>query len=308
MLFSIDHGNCAIKTKSDSFIAGLAEYSVRPPLAEHIIEYEGKFWTLTGSRITYKRDKTNDDRFFILTLFAIARELASLGETMPFTEINLAVGLPPEHYSSLKDKFSAYFRRNGVKFTYNGVPICLSISRVFVYPQAYAAVIPQSSRLLDSQRLFIIDIGGYTTDVLLLRKGKPDLQFCRSLELGVITMNNEIIGRASALHDIKIEEEHIISVIQGHDTILPNDVKKTIREAAGRHSDMILDKLRELHVDLRSNPAIFVGGGAALFRSHIENSPMVVSADFVMDHRANAIGYDILATAQLQRTATNGAQ
>ena len=37
--------------------------------------------------------------------------------------------------------------------------------------------------------MFIVDIGGYTTDVLLLRNGKPDLQFCRSLESGVITMN-----------------------------------------------------------------------------------------------------------------------
>jgi plasmid segregation protein ParM len=26
--------------------------------------------------------------------------------------------------------------------------------------------------------MFVIDIGGYTTDVLLLRNGKPDLQFC----------------------------------------------------------------------------------------------------------------------------------
>lgn len=33
------------------------------------------------------------------------------------------------------------------------------------------------------------DIGGYTTDVLLLKNGKTDLQFCRSLETGIITMN-----------------------------------------------------------------------------------------------------------------------
>jgi len=305
MLFSIDHGNYAIKTPSDSFIAGLTEYSVRPPLAEHVIEYEGRFWTLTGSRITYMRDKTKDDRYFILTLFAIARELSSQGELPPYADVDLAVGLPPEHYSVLRDKFAGYFKRSGVKFVYNGTPLCLSIRRVFVYPQAYAAVVPQSRLLLNTPRLFVIDIGGYTTDVLLLCGGKPDLQFCRSLELGVITMNNDIIGKVGALHDMKIEDEHIAAVIQGRETILPADVIATIRETAARHADTILNKLRELQVDLRSNPAIFIGGGAVLFRDFIEASPMVVRADYVLDPRANAIGFGMLAAAQLQKLAAN---
>jgi len=306
MLFSIDHGNYAVKTQCDSFIAGLAEYSVRPPLAEHVIEYEGRFWTLTGSRIAYMRDKTKDDRYFILTLFAIARELCSQGGLPPYLDADLAVGLPPEHYSVLKDKFARYFKRQGVKFVYNNTPVCLTVSHVFVYPQAYAAVVPQSRLLLNTPRLFVIDIGGYTTDVLLLCGGKPDLRFCRSLELGVITMNNDIIGKIGALHDMKIEDEHIAAVIQGRETILPPDVTATIREGTTHHADTILNKLRELQVDLRSNPAIFIGGGAVLFKDSIETSPMVVKAEFVLDSKANAIGFAMLAGAQLQKLYTSG--
>jgi plasmid segregation protein ParM len=306
MLFAIDHGNYAIKTQSDCFVAGLTEHSVRPPLAEHVIEYEGSFWTLTGTRISYMRDKTKDPRYFILSLFAIARELTANGDATPFAEVDLAVGLPPEHYSALKDRFMAYFRKQGVKFVYNNTPFCLTIRRVMVYPQAYAAVVPQGRLLINTPRMFIVDIGGYTTDVLLLRNSKPDLQFCRSLELGVITMNNAIIGRVSALHDMKIEEDHICSVIKGEETILPEDVKKTIRDAAAHHSDTILDKLRELQVDLRSNPVTFIGGGAALFREYIQNSSMVARADFILDSKANAIGYGMLAAAQLQKSFMSG--
>lgn len=306
MLFAIDHGNYAIKTPTDSFIAGLVEYSVRPPLAEYVIEYEGSFWTLTGSRIPTMRDKTKDDRYFILTLFAVARELSSRGEMPPYADIDLAVGLPPEHFSALKDKYTGYFKRSGVKFVYNGMPICITVRRVFVYPQAYAAVVPQSRMLQSTQRMFIVDIGGYTTDVLLLRNGKPDLEFCRSLELGVITMNNDIIGKVSAQHDMKVEDDHITAVIQGQETILPEDVKATICEAAVRHADMILTKLRELQVDLRSNPVIFVGGGATLFRPYIERSAMVVKAEFISDPKANAIGYNMLASAQLQKLLASG--
>jgi plasmid segregation protein ParM len=306
MLFSIDHGNYAVKSRGRCFIAGLAEYSICPPLAEHVIEYGGSFWTLTGSRISYMRDKTKDDRYFILTLFAVTMELSAVIEPLPNADIDLAVGLPPEHFSALKDKYAAYFKREGVKFTYNGIPFRLTIRRVFVYPQAYAAVVPMSRSLLGMQRVFIVDIGGYTTDVLLLRNAKPDLQFCRSLELGVITMNNGIIGKVGALHDMKIEEEHIIAVIQGQETILPDDVKHTIRESASRHADTILDKLRELQVDLRSNPVIFIGGGAALFKEYIANSPMVAKADFIPDPKANAIGYDMLAAAHIQKISSAG--
>jgi len=165
MLVAIDHGNCAIKTVLDSFTSGLSEYTVQPPLAADTIAWDGKFWTLTESRLAYMRDKSKDNHFFILSLFAIARELKEQGELPSEADIDLAVGLPPEHFSALKDKFAKYFKRDDVKFTYNGTPICLNIRRVFVYPQAYAAVVPQSRLLITTPRLFIIDIGGYTTDV-----------------------------------------------------------------------------------------------------------------------------------------------
>ena len=120
MLFSLDHGNCAIKSMSDSFISGLSEHSVQPPLASDIIEYEDRFWTLSGNRIAYMQDKSKDDRFFILTLFAIARELKSHEDMHGYAEIDLAAGLPPEHYSALKDKFTKYLLRDSVRFRYNG--------------------------------------------------------------------------------------------------------------------------------------------------------------------------------------------
>ena len=178
------------------------------------------------------------------------------------------------------------------------------IGNVFVYPQAYAAIAPQKSQLNHHLRVFLVDIGGYTTDVLLLRNGKPDMQFCRSLEMGVITMNNDIIRRVGALHDMRIEDEHISAVLSGKMTILPEDVKATIQEAAGYHAKDILDKLRELQVDLRSNPAVFIGGGSILYRSYLEKSPMVASATFVDDPHANAVGYHAMAEAQMSLKGT----
>ena len=300
MLIAIDHGNHACKSVHFNFVSGLAQHSVRPPMADEVLEYNGEFWTLSGQRLPYRRDKTRDESFFILTLFAIAKELAYAGPLPSAEKVDLAVGLPPEHYGLLKDKFRDYFKRNqSVQFIYNDKPITIMIRDVFVSPQAFAAIAPQKSQLKHHLRLFLVDIGGYTTDVLLLRQGKPDMQFCRSLETGVITMNNDIIRRVGALHDMQIEDEHISAVLAGKETILPEEVKDTIRKSAEQHAINILNQLRELKVDLRSNPAVFIGGGSALFRDYLEKSPLVASASFVESVNANAIGYQAMAEGQL---------
>ena len=99
MLFPVDHGNSSIKTVNFVFSSGLADYPIRPPVDTDILEYGGKYWTLSGKRISYMRDKTKDDRYFILTLFAIAKELQKSDTMSPMVETDLAVGLPPEHYA-----------------------------------------------------------------------------------------------------------------------------------------------------------------------------------------------------------------
>ena len=302
MLVGVDHGNYGVKTPSVDFISGLAEHTVRPPLTDEILEYQGRYWTLSGRRVSYMRDKTQDERFFLLTLFAVAKEMDLRGEHSPMEKIQLAVGLPPEHYGLLRDRFADYFKDRGViEFRYCDRPYRIFIDQVMVFPQAYAAVVPKSSMIVNTVRVFIVDIGGYTTDVLLLRNGKPDLQFCRSLETGIITMNNEIIRKVGALHDMRIEDEHIAAVLEGKEIYLPDDIKATIREETAHHAKDILDQLREMQVDLRANPSIFIGGGGVLLKPYFLKSPQVIKADFIEDIHSNAIGYEMLAGIQMKR-------
>lgn len=79
MIIAIDHGNYAIKTVNHSFIAGVSEHTVKPPIADEILEYDGKYWTLTGNRLSYMRDKTQDERYFILTLLLLRKSWKKRG-------------------------------------------------------------------------------------------------------------------------------------------------------------------------------------------------------------------------------------
>lgn len=127
MLIAIDHGNYAVKTPHFSFISGLTEHTVKPPMAEEVLEYNGKYWSLTGQRLPYMRDKTRDDRYFILSLFAIAKELSAAGANTAFEQIDLAVGLPPEHYGMLRERFAQYFRRFGTVNFAEPAPVSVKI-------------------------------------------------------------------------------------------------------------------------------------------------------------------------------------
>lgn len=78
MLISIDHGNKQIKTVHKTFTSGLCESDSRPPFGRDVLFYNGKYYTLSDQRIPYMRDKTADERFSILTLFAIGFDSSSI--------------------------------------------------------------------------------------------------------------------------------------------------------------------------------------------------------------------------------------
>lgn len=295
-IIAVDHGNSKIKTEHYEFTSGVQEYPAPPPLQAEYIMYGGTYWALTEKRIPYNMDKTRDDQFFILTLFAIGMELQHAGLVQPNQDVILAVGLPPEHYSNLKKKFADYFTRGSVTFSYGNIEYNIRISKVMVFPQAYAAVVQKASELKTMALCYVVDIGGFTTDVMLFEESKPDLHVCRSLEYGVIDMCNIITGHINTKYGFQLAEKQIIAAIQGKpNKALSPDVQKEIQDEAQRYIKMIIDSLREHKVELKATPAIFVGGGSILFKDYISQSPMIASADFEPNPKANAIGYKLLS-------------
>ena len=95
---AVDHGNRNMKTCSQVFTTGLTIQDKKPARGEKFLFYEGKYYVLSENRIPYQRDKTQDDRFFILTLFAIVKELEENPQIQPedVIQVDLPIGLPPK--------------------------------------------------------------------------------------------------------------------------------------------------------------------------------------------------------------------
>ena len=298
-VIAVDTGNRLIKTPHYVFNSGIVRHGKRPPaIKTDMLCFDGEYYTITQKRNPYLKDKTTDDTYFLLTLFAIGKELSHNGgqPAADREQIFLAVGLPPSHLPIYKDSFAQYFISKGrnVNFEYNGKLFSIEISRVTVYPQGFCAVAELLGRIKDYPRSYIVDIGGYTTDVVLLANGKPDMSFCHSFNFGVIHMDNEVKRVISAQYDVELEDAHIESSLMGN-TTLPEEIRRAIEHEAGVYADELVRNLKEKGVDPTINMLLFVGGGSELFRNVLSKScPISI---FQTNVCANAIGYAKMTSA-----------
>lgn len=295
LIIGVDHGNKQMKTVNClPFISGLKESGTKP-FGKDIMVYQDRFYMLSNQRIPYKKDKTEDEKFFMLTLFAIAKELEARNcFTKNILPVGLAIGLPPAYFGALYESFTEYFARGMVTFRYKEKEQSIFLKDVKCYPQAYAAAVTILSELLTYAKAMIVDIGGFTADYLLMRYGKADLSVCDSPENGIILLYNQIIAKINAEFDILLDEADIDEILGGNVTVHSKELVAVVLSMANDFVDNLFNSLRERMLDLKSGVVVFVGGGGIRLRKVIENSGKIGKAFFVEDISANAKGYEIL--------------
>lgn len=300
-IIAIDTGNKQIKTEHMSFVSGIttdANVSLAP--ADEVFKINGRTYGLTRDRQPYLRDKTIDDRYYNLTLLGIVKEL-ELEEKLSGAEhdrekiydVHLLVGLPPIHMkdSTLRNRFVAYFKSNDVvKVVFKGKTWNISIKKVSVYAQCFAALMLDYNSFKDEPRAIGIDIGGFTADYLTIRKGRIDANASDSLENGVIILYQRI-KKAALARDYIIEEEDIDDVLKGTPNKLDYSIVKIIKTETESFVNDFLSSFREYQIDLRNQYVIFLGGASLILKPYLEKHPLIKRCKFIEDINANAEGY-----------------
>lgn len=299
---AIDHGNRNIKTVHTVFTTGISESDISPGRGIDYLEYNGKFYVPSNRRIPYQRDKTADQRFFLLTLLGIAKELELNPniEKGDLIQVQMPIGLPPKHFAELYDKYETFFRGTGemIQFNYKQKEYHVTITDVMAFPQDYAAIMLQHREIRTYPKVVGVDIGGFTTDYLMFRSGIEDMEICDSMETGIISLYNRIMARMRADYDVLLEEADIDSIIQGKKGFYEENVIRTVLQEAKSYVTDLVSSLRERGIDLKSTLFIFLGGGAILLKKLIESSGVVSHVQFIEDIHANAKGYDYLYQQQ----------
>ena len=305
LTIGVDHGYAAMKSAHFSFPTGLVEYDHEPYTQQNVLEYGGKFYVVGSGRQPLQKDKTLTEDYYILTLAAVAKELACR-KADATASVHLAAGLPLTSFGRDKKKFRAYLLRDGrpVFFRFEGSAYTVRITEVSLFPQGYAAVLTQPD-LLNEPSVILADVGGWTVDLMRLDNRIPNAATCRSLELGMIRCLDESAEQVRRSLGLSMTAAQIESVLCGEASSVDDNAKQIIHREADGYARRLLSAIAESGLDARAMPAVFLGGGAALLKRRVRATEGLCRPVILDDVCLNAKGYERLV-GQLTRSVSHG--
>ena len=286
MNIGIDHGYYAIKTRHFSFPAVIAEYSHEPYTLQNTLEYGGKFYVCGTGRQPILRNKMENDNYYLLTLAAIAKELKQRGEKTECS-VKLAVGLPLAGFGREKKPFREYLLRSSqpVCFKFEGIAYKITIEDVKLFPQGYSAIAIHPELIQNEPSVLLMDIGGWTVDLMRLDNGVPNASTCRSLELGMIRCIDENVG-------LSVTDAQVERVLAGKPCSMDEDARSIIQKQGRLYTERLLSAAMESGFDLKAIPVVMLGGGAAVVKGNVSEQDGLCRVFALIDDRVNAEGFE----------------
>ena len=217
IIIGIDHGYYAIKTAHCSFPAGLTSYGEHEPYTRQgLLEFGGCFFVCGSGRQPIQRDKTANDNYYLLTLAAIAKEIRQRG-LPPECSVRIAAGLPLTSFGRDKPKFREYLLRSKqpLNYKFEGVEYSITIEEVAVFPQGYAALMTEVGLLQDEPSMLLMDLGGWTVDLMRIDNAIPAADTAHSLELGMIRCVDNIREQARRETGLSLTDAQIENMLAG---------------------------------------------------------------------------------------------
>ena len=295
----IDHGWSHIKTRNSCFVSGVAELGSEPMVYDNILEYNGKYYRIGGDRLKVQENKTCNENYYYLTLAAVAKEMKARG--LKEARVVLAVGLPIGRFGAEKKSFINYLSKNRmVRFRYEKTQYLITIEKVLVYPQCYGAVVDRLPQMAGQE--YVVDIGSWTIDTLKIIDRAPDESSSGSDPNGIITCMRKIDEVCVKKTNSKIDEYMIREVMVKGDANLDQVYIDIIKKEIENYTRSVFRIIAESGINVKTTPITFVGGGAGLMKRYAGISQRNIS--YIEDVRANAVGYETLATMYLAKRKT----
>ena len=309
-LFGVDAGNHDTKSRHTTFASGFQKSSVVNKLASEYIEMTDKngenyFYTVTNTPFNLSTKKTESEDMFIITMIAVAKEAVSRGISIDGDEIDLAIGMPPGMYTQANvDVYYEYYMSRGkdVRFTYNGIPFRFRIGNVVVSAQCWGAAAQYPHLHKELNDVYLVDIGGGTTDVLHMSSGQIDGE-PQSYNDGVNKMFAVIANTLNSETGIRFTPKNVKAALMGKSD-MPDKYTKRIKELAYDWTKNIFTRMMTEGAEFRLTKVITLGGGPLILDDEIERAAKEL--DFlerltIRDNKANATGYELVAALALYR-------
>ena len=289
----VDHGYAAMKTAHCSFPSGLAEYEHEPYTQKNVLCHDGKYYVVGSGRQPLQQDKTVDENYYLLTLAAIAKEIQQRGVKTECS-VTIAAGLPLAGFGREKKSFREYLRPSSqpVSFKFEGVPYKVAIEDVKLFPQGYSALMIHPELLQNEPSVLLMDIGGWTVDLMRLDNGVPNASTCRSLELGMIRCIDETKEQIRRDTGLSVTDAQVERILAGKPCSMDEDARNIIQKQGRLYKESLLSAAMESGFDLKAIPVVMLGGGASVVKGNVSEQDSLCRVFALLDDRVNAEGFE----------------
>lgn len=289
---AVDNGNFNTKSSEGMlYTSGFNQSDKEFITPEMQLFFGGKYYSIGGKRMSLQQEKAMENDTFVLTLPAIANAMKL--NSMSEANIVLGVGLPIDIYAEQRADFAKYFMRGSLNINFEGKDYSFNIADCKVFAQGHAALCAHYSQLKDYENIVMVDIGGYTVDVLSLSKFKVIKS--GSLRKGTIVMFNDIKSKLQS-QNIMLSDDQLTDAMFGRIEHLRKEfILQTLTNEITIYTKELLHALLEFGLDF-GMPIAFSGGGAELLGHRLYTSKINTVA--VFDRFANAKGYKFLLERQ----------
>ena len=300
-IIGVDHGYAATKTAHCVFPSGVVAFDSCPPVQSGLLEIGSRFFVVGSGRQPLLKNKTINENYRLLTWAAIARELqARNGETK--ASVLLAAGLPLTSFGREKAAFKQYLTPNKqpVCFRYEGQDYEITITGVEIYPQGFSAIANNAALLEGEPSTLVVDIGGWTVDIMRLDRYTVDTASCRSLELGVIRCMDEIKEQVRRTLGLSVTDAQVENILTNRQCTLSSQAVLLIQRHGRLYVERLFSAIEECGFDLKALPVIFVGGGAALVQPRVSREDALCRAVYLTDVCINAQAYEAIVARKVR--------
>ena len=140
--------------------------------------------------------------------------------------------------------------------------------------------------------MLLMDVGGWTVDLMRLDNGIPNASACRSLELGMIRCIDEAKEQVRRETGLSVTDAQVERVLAGQSYSMDENARSVIQKQGRIYTEALLSAAMEAGFDLKAVPAVMLGGGASVIQRGIRPQDGLRRVFTLLDDKVNAEGFE----------------
>ena len=157
-----------------------------------------------------------------------------------------------------------------VQFRYEGVEYSITIADVQLFSPGFCGLMAEPDLLTDEPSLLLMDIGGWTVDLMRIDNALPVAETAHSLELGMIRCIDEIRARVRQETGLSLTDAQIEQILAGQ-ALQPFGRGAQHREQTGAavYRGGCSPRSWKQASTFHAMPLVMMGGGACIVNRHV---------------------------------------